>query len=285
MLLPTLEMYLALGALRLRGASLRATGELGEALARLERGWAAGVGDLDTRNDAVNLLVSAGAYQAALRAEPPAQPPRAAHDALELALIQVNLAEAEYNLGRWADAEARLFELDEACAAFPITRAGLLQQRAWILAHTGRAEAALALCERVRITWLPLHYHAEHHFTRAAALLGLGQLDDAEAATRSGSAAARRTASQRNATILLARVAAARADWPLVERRCRAAAEHPFRGQGGDGLLLWGDALRELGRENDARAAWKLCVDRDPESESARHAAEHLASTPAFRRR
>ena len=44
-------------------------------------------------------------------------------------LVQINLAEAEYNLGRWEMAWERLRDLDPLAAAFPIARAGLSQQR------------------------------------------------------------------------------------------------------------------------------------------------------------
>ena len=44
---------------------------------------------------------------------------------------------------------------------------------------------------------------------------------------------------------------------------------HRYRYQGGEGLLLWGDALARLGRLDEARAAWALVGERDPESESA----------------
>jgi hypothetical protein len=99
-----------------------------------------------SRNAAIDLLISAGAYEAALRAEPQPYTPANSSDALGLTLIQVNLAEAEYNLGRWDAAEERLRPLDPACGAFDIARAGLLQQRAWISAQRGRGDEALDLC-------------------------------------------------------------------------------------------------------------------------------------------
>src|SRR5712664_2473614 len=93
-------------------------------------------------NQAVDMLIAAGYYVEAL-----ALPERfATHgprdSACEL-LVQINLAEAEYNLGRWDAAWARLRGLDPLAAAFPIARAGLTQQRAWIAAHAGRPDEAL----------------------------------------------------------------------------------------------------------------------------------------------
>jgi tetratricopeptide (TPR) repeat protein len=222
------------------------------------------------RNTAIDVLISAGAYEAALGAEPPPSIPRNAREALSLVLIQINLAEADYNLGRWDAAEARLRPLDLACWSFPITRAGLLLQRAWIAAHRGRATEALDLCASVTPRWLPLAYRAEYHFARAAALLAAGRSQDAEAAVREGESVARRLSSRRNALFLRARVAAGDGDWDRVERLCQAAAGHVFRGQGGAGLLLWAQALKQLGRHPEADEALRSVSQRDPESDAAR---------------
>jgi tetratricopeptide (TPR) repeat protein len=230
------------------------------------------------RNIAIDLLISAGAYEAALAAEPRPSMPRNAREALGLALIQINLAEADYNLGRWDAAEARLRPLDLACWFFPISRAGLLQQRAWITAHRGRATEALALCALVKPQWLPLTYRAEYHFTRAVALLAVGRNDEGEVALRKGERVARRLSSRRNALFLRARFAGANGDWVRVERLCREAAGHPYRGQGGGGLLLWAQALKQLGRHREAEETLRLVLDRDPESDAARSAAALLAS-------
>jgi tetratricopeptide (TPR) repeat protein len=231
-----------------------------------------------SRNSAIDILISAGAYKEALAAEPPPSLPANAREALSLALIQINLAEAEYNLGRWDDAEARLRPLDLCCWAYPITRAGLLQQRAWIALHGGRASEALAMCDSIKPRWLPPTYRAEYHFTRAAALVAAGRNDEAEVALKEGEILARRLSSRRNALFLRARLAAANEDWVKVERFCRDAAEHPFRGQGGAGLLLWASALQQLGRQREADDTLRLVAERDPESEAATAAAEMLAA-------
>jgi hypothetical protein len=230
------------------------------------------------RNVAIDILISAGAYQTALSAEPPPSIPIRAHDALGLVLIQINLAEADYNLGRWDAAEARLRPLDLACWRFPIARAGLLQQRAWIAAHRGRAAEALEICALVKPRWLPLIFRAEYHFTRAAALLAAGRTDDAEVALSEGETLARRLSSKRNALFLRARVVAARGDWVNTERLCREAANHAFRGQGGTGLLLWAQALNQLGRPAEADEALRLVSQRDPESDAATAATTHSSA-------
>jgi tetratricopeptide (TPR) repeat protein len=194
-----------------------------------------------------------------------------------LILLQINLSEAEYNLGRWEAAENRLRPLDLASGVWPLTRAGLLQQRAWIAAHRGRATEALELCAQVNPRWLPATYRAEYHFTRAASLLAAGRLAEADAALDHAGKIAKRLSSKRNALFLGAEVAAARGDWARAESLCRAAANHPFRGQGGAGLLLWARALEHLGRSEESERALRLAVERDPESEAAKIAATQLS--------
>jgi tetratricopeptide (TPR) repeat protein len=220
-------------------------------------------------------LISAGAYEAALGAEPQPCKPKSTYDALCLALIQINLAEAEYNVGHWDAAQTRLEGLDLACRPFPIARAGLQQQRAWIAAHQGRGTEALEFCASVKPRWFPPIYRAEYHFTRAAALLAAGPIDDVEAAVGQGERLARRLSSKRNALFLRARLAATRGDWVGAERLCREAANHAFRGQGGAGLLLWAQALKQLDRLSEADEALKLVSQRDPESEAATAAANY----------
>lgn len=256
--------------------AMRETGDLQGAVAMAKAHVAKSDIPAWSRNVAADILISAGAYAAALGAEPPPDMPSAARDAFGLALIQINLAEADYNLGRWEAAEARLRSLDASCSPHSITRAGLILQRAWIAAHRGRAAEALDLCATTTPDWLPPTYRSEHHFTRASALLALGRVEDADIALGEGEAVAIRLSSKRNALFLRGRVAAARADWVSAELHCRAAANHAFRGQGGDGLLLWAHALKQLGRSVEASEALRLAAERDPESEAATLAAVEL---------
>jgi tetratricopeptide (TPR) repeat protein len=217
-------------------------------------------------NRVVDGRIAAGHYLEAL-----AMPARAGRrDTESELLIQINLAEAEYNLGRWGAAWQRLRALDPLAAAFPIARAGLSQQRAWIAAHEGRAQDALHHWNRADLRDLPRPYHAEHHFTGAVALIASGDLVAAEARALAGADAAIRPSSRRNALFIRARVATAMGDLDRAESLCRTAAAHAWRAQGGDGLLLWGDVLARLGRAAEARRAWSLAADRDPQSESAR---------------
>jgi tetratricopeptide (TPR) repeat protein len=226
-------------------------------------------------NSAVDGLVAAGRYSEALAL--PAQfrahgPP----DTCSELLVQINLAEAEYNLGRWSEAWERLRGLDPMAAMFPITRAGLSQQRSWIAAHTGEPGEALHHWKRADLWDLPDNYHAEHYFTGAVALIAAGDLDAALGCARAGAGVAVRPSSKRNALFIQARVAAAMSDWPLADSLCRFAAGDPYRRQGGDGLLLWGEVLTKLGWRARARQAWLLAVERDAESESASIASERL---------
>src|SRR3954468_12574398 len=132
---------------------------------------------LQTLNAAVDARVARGDYRGALEL-PRAFAARDADTASAL-LIEINLAEAEYNLGRWSEAWDRLRGLDPLAAAFPIARAGLSQQRSWTAAHAGRGDEALHHLGRAEIRDLPRPYHAEHWFTAAVASIAAGRLDDA----------------------------------------------------------------------------------------------------------
>jgi len=226
-------------------------------------------------NQAIDRLIAAGCYGEAfaLADRFAAEGPR---DTASELLVQINLAEAEYNVGRWGAAWDRMRGLDPLAAAFPVARAGLAQQRAWIAAHTGRPDEAVHHWLRADLRDLPRHYHAEHYFTGTVALLGRGDREAAHRCAVSGDAAAFRPSSKRNALFIRARVAAAMNDWLLAESLCRAAARHPYLAQGGDGLLLWGNLLARLERPAEARQAYALALERDGESESARLAATQL---------
>lgn len=222
---------------------------------------------LQTLNAAVDARVARGDYRGALEL-PRVFAPRDADTASAL-LVQINLAEAEYNLGRWTEAWDRLRGLDPLAAAFPIARAGLSQQRAWIAAHGGRADEALHHWWRAELEDLPPRYHAEHFFTGAVAQIAAGDLAAADRCARAGARVAVRASSRRNALAICGRVAVAMEQWAEAERLFRAAALYPYRGQGGDALLLWGDVLLRLGEPDEARRAYGLAIDRDPQSESA----------------
>jgi tetratricopeptide (TPR) repeat protein len=233
-------------------------------------------------NTAICTHVFAGAYREALLAERGLDAARvaelAAEDPPQWTLCQINLAEADYNLGDWDGAWARLERLGDLAGAEPYVRAGYHLQRAWILAHRGEGEAALREVAAADIDSLPAGYHAEHHFTRAAALLALGRVPEAEAAIHEGMDRAQRQSSERNGFFLLARAAlqGGRSDEAL---HCfRRASEHDYLGQGGDGLLAHAEALLAAGHPREARAALRLVVRRDPQSPARALAEARLAA-------
>src|SRR3954465_6027879 len=226
-------------------------------------------------NTAVDALIAAGCYEEALGL-PFRFVVRGSRDTAHELLVEINLAEAEYNLGRWGDAWDRPRGPPPLAAAFPIARAGLAQQRAWIAAHTGRPDEALHWLRRAELRDLPRHYHAEHFFTGAVARIAAGRHEGARGCALAGAAAAIRRSSKRNALFIRGRVSAAMSDWMRAESLCRAAATDPYRAQGGDGLLLWGDLLTRLERPGEARQAYALAIERDRQSESARVASERL---------
>ena len=100
--------------------------------------------------------------------------------------------------------------------------------------------------------------------------IAAGDADAARRCARAGARSAVRVSSRRNALAICGRVAVAMEEWGDAERLLRAAAEHPYRWQGGDALLLWGEVLSRLGRFDEARGAYALAIERDPQSESAR---------------
>ena len=222
-------------------------------------------------NRVVEALVTAGRYTEALSLPGPG-----GGDEMNRLLVQINLAEAEYNLGRWDAAWERMRPLDGPAARFGITRSGMLAQRAWIAAHQGNAAAARASIDAARKDELPEPYHPEYFFTLAAVCLAEGRLDLAEEAAQLGAECAVRPSSGRNALFLLARVEAARRRWQSAASLCARAAAHRYRDQGGDGLLLWGDALMREQDVDGAERAWRLCLERDPESESAAQARQRF---------
>lgn len=226
-------------------------------------------------NCAVDGLIAAGRYAEALSLPARFSVVGKRDSASEL-LVQINLAEAEYNLGDWRAAWERLRGLDPLTAAFPIARAGLAQQRSWIAAHQGKPDEALHQWRRAELRDLPAAYHAEHFFTGTMALIGAGEVEAAGRCAEAGAQVATRPSSRRNALFIKAQVALAAGEIFLAESLCRAGAANPYRRQGGDGLLLWGELLERIGWRAQARSAYGLAVERDAQSESARTARERL---------
>ena len=229
-------------------------------------------------NAAVNTLITAGRYRQALElvdATPAVQ--RQVAQAARLptfGLVQLNLAEAEVNLGRMGEAVERLGPWDDVMLSYPLLRSGFAVQRAWILALQGDAGAAMQTMVLASPAELGALFAAEYHLVWAFIHLAAGDPGLAERAVSAALESAKRPASHRNAIFLAARVARARGDVKQTLALCEQAANHPHRWQGGDGLLLWGDTLADLGRHEEATKAWRLCVERDPQSVSATQSLE-----------
>ncbi len=228
---------------------------------------------------AVNVFINAGLYLEALDIErgwrsPSDDAPSAERD--EWALVRFNLVEAVYNLGGWGAANARLSALEEAARVFPFLWNFFPVQRAWILAHTGRGGEALAALENVDCQLVPRVYRSEVRFTRAAALLALSRYEEAEREARLGLKLARRLSSTRNGLFLLGRISMAAGRLEAALRFFEAGATQAYTGQGGDGLLAWGDCLARLGRHEEARDVWRLVLARDTQSGAASEAAARL---------
>ncbi|MDC3955398.1 tetratricopeptide repeat protein [Polyangium jinanense] len=220
----------------------------------------------------VNMLVcvdvAAGRYERALARRGPWSL------AQDDAILCVNEAEALANLGRWEESLAhvrRALDAEDALA-----RTGAALHGAWVLGARGRAEEARAWFALAREADLPLDFRSEYHFAEAFLCLAEGDPASARRAVLRGDAIAKRASSRRNALFLLGRIDAREGRFEEALARFEAGARHVFRGQGGDGLLAWGDTLASLGRAERAAEAWRLVIKRDPESYAAALARERL---------
>ena len=234
--------------------------------------------DLSLANTVVNAFINGGAYREALELGEgwTAPPGLNLRWLVAWRLMQVNLAEAEYNLGRWNEALARLASFDPDREPSPLIANSVRLQRAWILARMERAEEALGWVHELDPKAIPPLYWAELHFTRAAVRMAQGELQQAEYELEEAARNAKRASSRRNLLFLRARLLRMLRRAEEAVRLCEEAAGQRYRGQGGDGLLLWGELLAELGRSEEAKRAWELTLDRDPQSEAARCAQARL---------
>ncbi len=233
-----------------------------------------------TTNIVVETLIWAGRYRNALAIES-AWPAEEAAELLDspfdqYALVQINLAEALYNLGSWDAAWVKLAPLDDSAKSNAVTHAGLRVQRAWIAAHQGRGAQAWEFLCGVRRRDFPAVYRSEYHYARAATLLVLGRAVEARDEVQDGLDVAKRPSSIRNGFFMRGRIELTLGNLEQAERWFWQGAAHPYHGQGGDGLLLWGDCLERQGRLEEARKAWELVLVCDPESESANSARARL---------
>jgi tetratricopeptide (TPR) repeat protein len=236
-------------------------------------------------NCAINSMISAGLYREALRIptrwRTPERRQQRAFDPSGYLLVQINLVEALYNLGRLGCAMNVLdgISADSARRGTRLVRAGLLVQRAWLEVLRGQPANALESVRLVKPRNLPRLYRAEVAFTLAAALRDLGRLDEAWEAAERGLTQSRRQSSKRNALFLLGSIAARKGQTQHAILLLEQGASHPYRGQGGDGLLLLGDLYGLVGRDAEQRTAYQWAAQRDPQSGASRVALRKLRTS------
>ena len=219
---------------------------------------------------AVCVEVAAGRYEEALLWRPLCSEP---DDGRESELIlRINEAEAMANLGQveealqWVSAQARL----------PFTIAGTAAHLAWCLALLNRPEdAALALKEG-NASDLNYQFRSEWHLAEAAVALSARRWDEAEHALLKAEHDAHRASTRRNVHFSRGLLLAAQGRHQEALPHFEKGAGSVYVGQGGDALLTWGDSLKMLGREEEARSAWRLCSSRDPQAPAAARALARL---------
>jgi len=236
-------------------------------------------------NSHVNILINAGLYREAL-----AVPKRWSASARtagrrarlsDYLLTQINLAEALYNLGRLGCAAKVLEEVraEPEARRFPLVRAGMRMQLAWLAVLRGDSAEASDLLVDYQPAELPKLFRSEYWYTRAAALRELGRMDEAREAIQQGFTMARRASSERNGIFLLASVAFRANDLAAAIRYSELGIAHSYKGQGGDALLLLAEAYGRLERPTDMKRTYELVIERDPESKAARRAKRRLADS------
>lgn len=236
-------------------------------------------------NDGVEVLVNAGRYREALDLS--AHWSRGAESAGRMldepswGLVEINLAEAEYNLGRLDEAWQRMCNLERAELTDPLVRSGMLLQKAWIEVLRDHGAEARALVDRADLEAIPRVYRAEVFYTRAAALCYAGDFDAAAREAEAGRSLAERASSERNGLFLLGTIAYRAGRLEEAADRFARGADHPYTYQGGDALLSWGEALRALGRDADARRAYELVLERDGQCAAAKQARQRLREPTA----
>ncbi|HET7539508.1 MAG TPA: hypothetical protein VFK05_06545 [Polyangiaceae bacterium] len=230
----------------------------------------------------MNAMINAGSYKEALRLKArwsSAFLDRARHEHPDgYLLVQVNLAEALYNLGRFGCARHLLDMITSECneRGSKLVRAGLIVQKAWLSVLMGDPAAALKQMATVKERHLPRDYRAEVHFTRAAALRDVGRLREARMAAQRGAILSRRASSKRNAWFILGSVAAAEGQPERAIELLEAGAAHAYRAQGAEGLLLLGDQYRRIGHNRESNRAYACAIARDPQGFAARQARRKL---------
>lgn len=233
-----------------------------EVLARLARPASL---DGNVQNTLVCLEVAAGRYREALAWHE--VPVHGVWSDEGRGLVRLNVAEALACLGRLEDSLAMT---DFPASTWGLLEAGVAAHRAWVLAELGRIDEARATLERSAAQRTELgDFEAEWHFSAFVVALAARDFMSAGHALDAAAACAVRGSSERNVHFLRGRLEFARGDVAAAVAHFERGGALPYLGQGGAALLEWGDALAQLGREEEARAIWARCVRDDPQSPSA----------------
>lgn len=248
-------------------------GHLNVPLLEALRGQAQKGLDLNFINIAICLEVASGRYEQALKwrelwtgGKP---------DETEL-LVRINEAEALANLGRLEDSLAWI----DREGAEALTRAGIAAHRAWCLASLGRPDEGTAVLSKAKPSDLGHDYQSEWYLSAAAIEVAARRWEGAADALGSAERCAKRASTKRNISFGRGRLLAAQGLHLEALPHFEQGASAVYVGQGGDALLAWGDSLRALVRDDDARRAWELCIERDPQAPAAATARTRVESTP-----
>lgn len=233
-------------------------------------------------SELVDRLITAGRYSGALAAAE-RLPQDSRRQLRQLAperdaLLEINLAEAEYNQGALEAARERLVRVEQRALRTPFSRAAWHCQWAWLAARMGDALVALEAVEAVEFDELPQRYWAERAYTRALALAGVGALPAAVEHARFGVALAARPSSERNGQFLLGMLYAIGDDPAQARAHFEAGLTHRYRHQGGDALLVYAELCAAEDDASGERRVLELIVERDRESGAAELARRRLGA-------
>jgi tetratricopeptide (TPR) repeat protein len=148
-----------------------------------------------------------------------------------------------------------------------------------VLAELGRLEdARRELRDNERLSSSLGLFQAEWYFSVFAVDFAARDWSAASTALDEAEQLARRESSRRNVSLLRGRLAFARAAYDDSLLHFERAAASRYQWQGGAAWLEHGDALAHLGRRDDARAAWRGCLERDGQSPASELARSRLST-------
>ncbi len=198
-------------------------------------------------------------------------------------VAELHAASAEALIGAGTERRDRLRTLENDERLHPAIRNALLLNDAHERARDGDGDLALRLCDAIdrgRGSWIPWN-DPLLCYIRGRALSALGRHDEARASVQQGLERARLVKSRRDGKLLLGLVRFRAGALDDAVHWFRSATDEPYVRQGGEYLVHFGECLNRLGRFEEARAAYRMVDEWDPESTAARTAKECLASLPA----